>query len=209
MESLESVHRSPGSHLLHRKGTEIVGPGPRASPDQERSLPALGGKGLFVRDAPTQTEPWSLLPIRGACRNTCHLIPCHLSTSEQSVCYLTLNRQSTPAAASDLSLLALTGAGRGGLIVPASPPRLHLGPAEQSPRPSIITQRGEPEVLPWQPKSAPQNPVGLGQHPREPLRRGPRRKPTLLSVSPYADSWARMHIVLINTSYAQVWAHSG
>lgn len=60
-------------------------------------------------EMPCRKEP--CYPFKGAVRNTCHLTSCHLSTLEQSVCYLMLNRQSTPVAASNLSLLALTGDG--------------------------------------------------------------------------------------------------
>lgn len=121
-------------------------------------------QGLLSQEPPCPNRALVPASPKGAVGSTCHFTPCHLSTSEQSVCYLTLNRQSTPAAASDLSLLALTGGGCGGLIVRGSPTTAAPGAAVQSLRPSAITQ----QILTWQRQSAPRS-----QHSKQPQGRNP------------------------------------
>lgn len=132
-EAFRKAQKCPQNRRPHlffsRRETNIAGPGPCYGPASiQTENPCSVREGLLSQEPPCPSgAPGPAFP-RGAVGSTCRLTPCHLSTSEQSVCYLTLNRQSTPAAASDLSLLAPTGGGCGGLIVPGSPPLRHLGP---------------------------------------------------------------------------------
>lgn len=67
----------------------VTGPGPKASLDQDRNLPALSGEGLVVKDSLPIQSPWALLPPQQGCQN--HLLTHSLSLANFRATSLLLN----------------------------------------------------------------------------------------------------------------------
>lgn len=64
-QSLEMVHRAGVPHLCFKKGNKVARPGPRASSEQDRTVPTSELGAPFIREPPAQRKPWSLLSPRG------------------------------------------------------------------------------------------------------------------------------------------------